>query len=396
MRARDRGRCARADAPRPSVRRGARRPPARARGASRGCAEPHHVLVDALLSARDEQTGSPKDCASRPATTRSSAMRACIARRSRPRSLVEEATARDGVGHDHLRGLRRRRRASVGGKVDERDVDLVTDGAHHRNAARGDVPHELLVVEREEVVSRAASAPHHDDVDVIHLLQHPQRAPDRLGRARPLHQRRREEDARAAAAEGDLAHVVDDRAARARDHADDARVVRERPLLLGREEPLGPELLLQLLERLEERAFAGGLHAIADELQLAARRPVRRLSTDTHARAVLDERAASRRDLRAIEHDVDRRLFVLVLHAEVDVPARRGAGAAHLSFHPELARERTLERAPDGAPELCDGEDARLRTSRRGGPFRQRRRSPRLGRRPALDRPERRTGATTV
>ena len=307
--------------------------------------EPHHTLVDALLRARDEQPRIAERLRQPP---RDDALFGDARVHGAPqpaRSLVEEASARGRVGHDHLGGLRRRGRARVGGEVDERDVDLVTDGADDRDAARRDVAHERLVVERQEIVLRAAATADDDDVHVRHALQHPEGAPYALGGAGALHLRRREEDARAAATKRDLADVVDHRALRARDDANDARIVRERPLLLGREEALGLQLLLQQLERLEERALPRRLDAIADELQLAAGRPVRRLAAHAHARAVLDQRATARRDLRPIEDDVDRGVLALVLQREVDVAARRRPRAAHLTLDPQLGSERALQRS---------------------------------------------------
>src|SRR5690606_31529390 len=107
-----------------------------------------------------------------------------------------------------------------------------------------------------ELVLRAPASPHDDDVDLLDLLERAQRTTHRLRGPEPLHLRGREQDARAAAAERDLTDVVDDGAAPARDDADDARILRDRPLLRLGEEPLGGELLLQPLERLEERALA--------------------------------------------------------------------------------------------------------------------------------------------
>ena len=152
--------------------------------------------------------------------------------------------------------------------------------------------------------------------------------------------------------------------------------MRQRPLPLLGEEALGLELLLQLLERLEQRALAGGLDAIADELQLPARRPVRRLSAHSYACSVLDQSTPARGHLRAIEDHVDRGVLLLVLHAEVHVPARGRARAADLALDPELGDERALERAADHAPELGDREDAWLGLRRRRRTGRQRRRRP--------------------
>ncbi len=72
----------------------------------------------------------------------------------------------------------------------------MTDGAHDRDTTRRHVAHELLVVEREEVVLRTATAPYDDDVDVRHALQNAKRLSNRLRCAVLLNLRWREEDVR--------------------------------------------------------------------------------------------------------------------------------------------------------------------------------------------------------
>src|SRR5262249_5709214 len=147
--------------------------------------------------------------------------------------------------------------------------DLVTHGAHDRDTTRRDVAHELFVVEREQVILRAASTSDDNDIHRRHLLEHPECAPDRVRGPGALHLCRSEQDPRTSATKGDLADVMDHCALRAGDDTNDARIVRQRSLPLLCEEPFCLELLLQLLERLEQRALPRGLDAIADELELA-------------------------------------------------------------------------------------------------------------------------------
>ncbi len=153
--------------------------------------------------------------------------------------------------------------------------------------------------------------------------------------------------------EGDLADVVDDGAGGARDDPDRPRLVRERTLSLGCEQPLLFELCLELLERLEESALAGRLDAIADELQTTARRPERGLAANAQPRAVFDERSRARRHARAVEDDVDGRLFLFVFEREVDVAARRGARTAHFAFDPHRRRERVRSSARPSTRPSC-------------------------------------------
>ena len=153
----------------------------------------------------------------------------------------------------------------------------------------------------------------------------------------------------------------------ARDDADHARLARERALALGREQPLGGELRLEALDGLEQGPAAGGLQAIGDELQPAARGPERRLAAQAEPRAVDAERAHSRRHVRAVHHDVDRRLFALVLQAEIEVTARRGASAGDFALDPDGRREGVFDGALDRAIELRHAERAGL-VVRRVGP----------------------------
>ena len=219
--------------------------------------EAREPVVERLLVRRDREPRIAEPAGDAPVRDALVRDAGCASRARGAARAPEQLALRLPVGHDHLRGLRRRRRARVGGEVDERHVDVVAHGAHDRDAARGDGAHDGLLVERAEVVRGAAAAPEDDDVHVADALQLRERAADRLDGARALHLRGREQDPRAAAAKRDAADVVDDRARRARDDADDARLAGQRALALRREQPLGGELRLQPLERLEQRAAPG-------------------------------------------------------------------------------------------------------------------------------------------
>ncbi|MFO0553420.1 MAG: hypothetical protein U0271_33870 [Polyangiaceae bacterium] len=120
------------------------------------------------------------------------------------------------------------------------------------------------------------------------------------------------------------------------------------------EEPLLREGLATLLERLEQRAAARGAHVVDDELHPAARRPERDPPEHDHARAVGHELARAHRP-RAIEHGVDRCVFLLVAQREIGVPALDGARGRDLAVDLDRAR-RALEGLPQQAAELRDGE----------------------------------------
>ena len=92
--------------------------------------------------------GSPSRRATRPWATRPWATPAVHGAREVHARAPQELALRPPVGDDHLRGLRRRRRARVGREVHERHVHVVTDGADDRDAARRDGAHDGLFVER--------------------------------------------------------------------------------------------------------------------------------------------------------------------------------------------------------------------------------------------------------
>ena len=60
--------------------------------------------------------------------------------------------------HRHFGGRRRRRRALVGGEIDQRDVGLVADRRDQRDHALGRGADHDLLVERPEILQRAAAA----------------------------------------------------------------------------------------------------------------------------------------------------------------------------------------------------------------------------------------------
>ena len=89
---------------------------------------------------------------------RAAARRRSVAAASRSRGATQRAGHLEPVRHDDLRGGGRRRGADVGREVGERHVDLVPDAAHDRQRVRDDRPDDPLVVERPQVLERAAAA----------------------------------------------------------------------------------------------------------------------------------------------------------------------------------------------------------------------------------------------
>jgi hypothetical protein len=96
-------------------------------------------------------------------------------------------------------------------------------------------------------------------------------AADFLHRALALHQRGEEADVQAReAARENLDHVRDGGAARRGDDPDAPREARQRTLALGREEALGGQLLLELLEGQLQRAQSLRLQQFHQQLVFAA------------------------------------------------------------------------------------------------------------------------------
>ena len=161
------------------------------------------------------------------------------------------------------------------------------DGAHHRHAAR---PRPARTSASSLKAARSSAEPPPRPRMIASTSgTRPSSASARAmrsGGVRPLHRRAREQDAHGPAAERDLDDVVDRRAVAARDDADHARLGGQRPLALGREEPLGRELLLEPLERLEQRPAARRARGLRGELEPAPRRVHRGAADDDDPRAV--------------------------------------------------------------------------------------------------------------
>ena len=176
------------------------------------------------------------------------------------------------VRHGRQRGGRRRGRAHVGDEVGDGDVDFVADAGHRRNAAGGDRARHAFVVEAPEVFERAAAARDDQHVAFVAPRRGLDRAHDFRHRGRALHgggieQHGRRRKARAQHSQ----YVVNGRAGGRGDHADAARHRGQRPLALGGEQSFGGELGLELLELALERAFAGFLEVLDQQLVFAAR-----------------------------------------------------------------------------------------------------------------------------
>ena len=86
------------------------------------------------------------------------ARRRSVAAPSRSAARRRAPAISSAVGHDDLGRGGRRGRADIGGEVGQRHVDLVADAAHDRQRVRDDRADDPLVVERPQVLERAAAA----------------------------------------------------------------------------------------------------------------------------------------------------------------------------------------------------------------------------------------------
>jgi hypothetical protein len=69
-------------------------------------------------------------------------------------------------GNGGFRGGRRRGRAQIRHQIADRHIDLVTDRGDRRDGTRGKCAGDALVVERPEILARAAAAPDDEHVSI--------------------------------------------------------------------------------------------------------------------------------------------------------------------------------------------------------------------------------------
>ena len=254
---------------------------------------------------------------------------------------VDVPRDRLAVGRDELRGTGRRRRADVGDEVADREVGLVAHGGDDRQRGVDHRARDLLVVERPQVLDRAAAPSDDQHVDLRTRVRRTDRLHDARGRGLALHGRRVDDDAqRRPAARERRQHVVQRRALWRRHQADRARIRGQRPLALGGEPARGLELRLEPRELLVERSRAGEPDRVDVELEVAAR------LVDRRRRAHLDGHAV--RDLHVEEHRLlapqdAAHLRLGVLEREVAVPRGGSQVAGDLPRNPH-GPDRPLDR----------------------------------------------------
>ena len=229
-------------------------------------------------SAGRERSASSPACSRRPAAH---------APRTRSRAWATLRCSSATSGTTSLAASVGRGGADVGDQVEQRLVGLVADRGDDRRADGVHRADQRLVGERQQVLDRAAAAGDHDHVDGRVAVE-PLHGLDHLGRrARALHRGVRDlEGDRRPAAPGVLEHVALGGAVGGGDQADGAGQEGQRPLELGREQPLGGEQLAAALEPGEQLAEADHPDVAGVERDRAAVGVVRRLGVDDDARAL--------------------------------------------------------------------------------------------------------------
>jgi len=290
------------------------------------------------------------------------------------------------VGRQQFRRGRGRRRAHVGDQVRDREVGLVAHGGDHGQPARVDRARDHFLVEGPQVLERAAAAPDQQHVERrLQRRRHAVRARDGRGdlraRALALHRYREHADRERRVAPSEHGEDVVQRGAGGRrDHAEVRREPRQCTLALGSEQAFGREPLAQQLERALQRARAGGLEFLDDELVFAACRVQAHGAAHQHAVAVRGSQA--RAQVAVAEHRAAH-LRVAVLQREVPVTRTRRREVGDLALDPDR-RERGLEQLAAVAVEIADAENPAgavvalhrafpSRARRKAGAFRRRR-----------------------
>ena len=179
-------------------------------------------------------------------------------------------------GYGALGGDGRRAGAEVRNVIAEGRIGLVSHGADHGNARRGDGPHDRFLVEGPEVFHRPAAAS--DDQHVGHpraRVEELDAAHDLGHGALALHLHGEEPYLKVGeAAREDGTHVVDHRAGGRRDDGDPMREKRQRPPEFGMVElveSLGLQLRLLRVERRHLVALPGDAQTLHLEGVLSAR-----------------------------------------------------------------------------------------------------------------------------
>ena len=219
---------------------------------------------------------------------------------------------------------------------------------------------EGLVVERPELLRRAAAARDDHRVEVAYLREPVERGDQRLDRADALDLRGREHELDAGIApRHDVLDVTPDRPDRARDDAETPRRRRKGALAFAREETLLGEAALERLQAQIRVSGPGRTQVVDAELASS----VAQVELDVAVREKLRPVPGHERKLRRLgreEHALQ--LSDVVAEREVHVSGRRHTSLVDLALNPQvLERVVALDALGELHRELADAEDAARR-----------------------------------
>ena len=253
-----------------------------------------------------------------------------------------------GVGDDELGGGRGRRRTQVGGEIGDGEIDLVADAADDGNRGCDDGARQALVVERPQILERAAAAGEDEHVALGPAAGERERRNDLRGRLCALHGDRIDHDRDGGKAPRKHVQDVAHRGAGGRgDDADAPGQRRQRTLALGGEQALRLESRAQLLELALQGAETRILHVLDDELKLAARLVESDAGAHEHFLAVAGGERAQHVPLP--EHRAAH-LGVRVLQGKIPVSGAWPREIGDLGLDPQ-SPEAALEQQPHFAVE---------------------------------------------
>ncbi len=208
--------------------------------------------------------------------------------------------------HGHLGGGAGRRRATVGDEVDQRRVGLVAHRRDQWDGRRRGRPHHDLLVEGPEILQAAAAPRHDQDIGPRHRAVLGQAVEARDGRRHlgcrllALHRHRPDQHVARKAVGQPVQDVADHRAAGRGHHAHHLGQEGQWPLAVKIEQALDLQPLAPVLQKLEQRAFAGELEAVDDDLVARRAGIGRELAGGDDLHALLDlETEARHRGLPA-------------------------------------------------------------------------------------------------
>ena len=276
--------------------------------------------------------------------------------------LLHEALGRTGdaldggevIARDQLGGPAGRLGPDIGGKIAQREIDLVPDGGDDGHGAGRDRPHQRLLVESPQVLDAAAPAADDEQVENAQRLGRVQHCHQLGRRALALHLGgQHDQPAGPAAARQNADEVLHRRASRRRDEPDGARQERQRLLALRREQALSGQPLLEFFQLLLEPPGTVLDQGARDELVLAARLVDVDLTIGEHLQAIAELHSLPGR-VAAEQHTGE--LGAGVLEGEINVAAGLRPEVGHLAAHP-TRRHPTLQHLLHPPRELRDRLD---------------------------------------